>query len=157
MESLYSEKVGYKNGFLGDNTAGSSSARFGLGDAYKVAFVIEAASHASDLDITVNQHDAASGGTTKVLATENPYYEKLGAATKFTKTVPSSEVSNYVLTGFNGSTGTVVVEVLAEDLDRDLDFSHVSVTLAASGGARVVHTSIVSNDMRKSPAYDQDL
>ena len=50
----------------------------------------------------------------------------------------------------------VAIEVLAEDLDRDNGFNHVSLDFAASA-ARVVTCLQVHNQPRKKVAFDIDM
>lgn len=157
MDALLSEKVGIKTGFLGDLTGGQSSQRISLQKGYKLAVIIHLASAAFDLDVTFNQHDAPSAGNSKVLSHDNPYYKKVGAATKFTKVEQSVAASQIVDTDLNGAAGVVVFELLAEDLDRDNDFNHISVDIAQAAGARVACVELALHDMTKKPAYSEDL
>ena len=95
--------------------------RIGLEKGDRVAIIcIMGDSVGAVVDLTLKQHTAITAGTSKDLATSNPYYKKVGAATSFTKVTPVAEAANYVLsTDFAAQEGVVVFEVLGEELDNE--------------------------------------
>jgi len=155
MEAYLAEKNGIKLAFNGDLTAGGESARIDMGKGDRVSMVLYVPSHASDLDLTFRQHDAAAAGTSKDLLVKRSYFVKIDGNTKFTRKEQSVLAANIVDADFNGAAGLMVVEVLGEDMDRDLDFTHISVVIAA----RAVTGSAIYEvcEMRQKPAYSVSL
>lgn len=139
------------------NTAAITGARVDFGKCDKIAVIIDmGASVGATVQFTLKQHNAASGGTSKVLASANPYFKKVGAATYFTKVEQASAASLYDLSAdFAASAGLVVFEVLSEELDVDGGFTHFSVDVADSGAAKLVAAHYICSNMRYCPAYDQ--
>lgn len=137
------------------NTAAITGARVALKNFDKVAFVVEmGASAGAVVDFTLKQHNAASGGTSKVLATANPYFKKVGADDVFTKVEQTSAASNYVLSAdYAATAGIVVFEVLSEELDVDGGFSYVSLDVADSGAAKLIAMQAILSNARYIPAY----
>lgn len=138
------------------NTAAVTGNRVDMKNAQRVTFLIAlgAGTTTTTHGFTLRQHNAASAGTSKDLSVANPYYHKIGAATKFTKVDPAGVAAAvYDLHALLGdAVALVAFEVLAEDLDRSLDFEWVSLDTADSGGAQlgsvVAH---VCHDL--APAY----
>lgn len=130
-------------------------ARVSLADAFKVAIVVNMGdSVGAVVDFTLKQHNAASGGTSKVLSIMNPYFKKAGAATSFTKVLPTVAASNYVLSGdFAAQEGVVVFEVCAEDLDVEGGFSHISIEAADSTAAKLISVLYVAHKCKVNPAH----
>ena len=155
MDAYKIEKCGLKVGISGDFTAGVESARIDMGKGDRLAFLVRVESAATDLDVTFRQHDAASGGNSKDLETKRIYGVKLDAANVFTKKEQASLSANIVDSDFNGSAGLLVVEVLGEDLDRDNDFNHVSLQVAARAADGCVICDM--DQMRLRPAYQVEL
>lgn len=153
LNEYLAEAVGLKTGFLGDLNTGQSTSYIGLDKGYRLAVVIDVASHASDLDITFKQATSAAGAGVKDLVVNNAYFVKAGAATSFTKK-DSPAAANIVEADLNAAAGILVVEVLAEDLDRNNAFTHVKVDIADPGGARVGHALHCLHDIRQKPAYE---
>lgn len=137
------------------NAAAITGARVALKNFDKVAIMVDmGASVGAVVDFTLKQHTASSGGTSKVLATANPYFKKVGAADVFTKVEQTSAASNYVLSAdFATSAGLVVFEVLSEELDVDGGFSYVSIDMADSTAAKIVGAYYVLSNPRFEPAY----
>lgn len=133
--------------------------RIGLEKGDRVAIVcILGDSVGAVVDLTLNQHTAITAGASKVLATSNPYYKKVGAATSFTKVVPTSETSNYVLSAdLAAQEGVVVFEVLGEELDNEGGYNFVSVSAADSTAAKILSVLYVLRNVRFLPAYKLDL
>jgi hypothetical protein len=140
------------------NTAPVAGARIGLKDGDRLAIVINlGTSTAAELRVSLQQHNAASAGVSKDLEIQNPYFHKAGAATKFTKVDPTAPAATFDLDSvFNADGGVVVFEVLAEDLDVNGDFSHVSVNIADSAAAKLGAAVYVLEPSYK-PAYVTDL
>ena len=141
-----------------DLVAGQTGARVSLKGAEKVAFVVAIAAGAVTATLTLKQHNAASGGTTKNLEVDNPYFHKVGTAEIFTKVEPSAKAAAYVLGAVVGAAKAVIVlEVNAEDLDVDGGFSHVSIDTAAAGGACLGSVTAHAHENRALPCYNQAL
>jgi len=155
--ALLAETHGLKSGFLGDLNGGQESARFDMAKSHRLCFVVDVASLAADLDITLRQHDAAAAGNSKDLQIETAYYRKVAAETAFTKVDISTAAANFVDASFNGAVGMLVIEVQAEDLDDANGYQYVSLQVADPGGARVGSILEVGNHMRNLVAYSEDL
>lgn len=155
MEALFSEKVTMKTVAVPAdlNGAAVTGARIKLAKGFKLAIVANFGdSTAAVTDFTLQQHDAASAGNSKALAISNPYFHKVAAATTFTK-VAVSAASNIVPTVLAADEGIIVLEVLAEDLDRDNDYAWVSVNVADSTAVKIMSALYIVHDMREVPAY----
>jgi hypothetical protein len=137
------------------NTAAITGARINLGKGDKVAIVVSmGTSTAATAEFTLKQHTAASGGTTANLSVANPYYHKAGAATVFTKVLPSSAAAAYDLSSlFAADGGVVVFEVLGEDLNVDGGFAYVSVDVTDSAAAKLGSGMYVLGTLRHGPGY----
>ena len=156
MEGNFLEKCAVKSEVPADiNGSGLTGARVDMSKTYKLAIKVNYASAAAGADITLLQHDAASGGTSKALSISNAYYKSLAGAA-FTKEEISG-VSNITDADLNGSAGVIVVEINAEDLDVNNGFSFVSANLADPAVARVVAVDYVGHNLRVMPGYDQVL
>ena len=126
--------------------AGAASARInaGLSDRIGVLVIASAAT-----TITLSQHTAATGGTSKDLETDNYSYFKADGQTKFTITRPEELAldAEFVVPG----AGIFYVEVESSQLDTNGGFAYVS----AAGATSTV--LLMAVDMRHVPAYQQDL
>lgn len=159
-EAFLAEKIGLKQAFgPADADTAQTGARIGLAKGFRVAIVISmGTSTAAAVIASLKQHNAASGGTSKALSVANPYYVKAGAATAFTKVEPSSASDSVdVSATFAADGGLLVLEVLAEDLDVNNNFSHVSVDLADSTAAKIVSGVYHLHEMKNLPAYLETL
>lgn len=138
------------------NTAAITGTRVAMKNFDKIAVVVDmGASAGATVEFTLKQHTAASGGTSKVLATANPYFKKVGAADVFTKVEQSSAASVYDLSAdFAATAGLVVFEVLSEELDVDGGYSYFSVDMADSAAAKLVAAHYVMSNPRFVPAYN---
>lgn len=141
------------------NTAAVVGSRVSMAGADKIAIVISlGASTGAAVEIALKQHDAASSGNTKALAVSNPYFHKAGSATKFTKVEQTVDEDTYDLASlFAADGGVVVFEVLAEDLDVNNGYSHISVNVADSGAAKVGGGMYVLSNLRNEPGYSTDI
>lgn len=139
------------------NTAAITGARVGLAKADRCAIVCHMGdSTAALVEFTLQQHTAASGGTSKALTVANPYFHKKAALDVFTKVTPAAAASVYDLsTIFANDEGLVVFEVRGEDLDVDNGFAYVSVNVADSTAAKILSANYVLSDVRFAPAYNE--
>jgi hypothetical protein len=158
MEAFLMEKANVKQiaGPVDLNTAAVTGARIDMKNYKRVAFVVTLgdSTSATLVAFTTRQHNAASAGTSKDLVHANPYYYKAGAATVFTKVEPSSAAALVTLTtAFADEPGVVVIEVLAEDLDRANDFAWVSLDIGDSGAAKIGAVVAVGLEPVNKPAY----
>lgn len=160
MEQFLAEQKGLKLGAVpaSMNATPIEGARISLKEHRRVAIVCQfAASASAVLTASLKQHDAASGGTSKILEIANNYYHKVGAATKFTKVEVAVAEDSYDLAATVGNNAAIVVfEVLQEDLDVNGNFDHISVDLVGDATARVIAVSYVTEPEFK-PAYSLDL
>lgn len=150
------EKMAVKTGFLGDLTGGQESERIAMDKSNRVAIVCHLESAAVDFDLTLRQHDAAAAGNSKDLSKEIiRYFVKLDGETKFTE----KEVLNgaqIVDASLNGAKGIVIVEVLAEELDRE-GFGFISGIFTQGAVARVACVEYVAHQLKNFPGYDVEL
>jgi len=156
MEAYISEKMTFKQAAVPADLNGAAviGARIKLEKGFRVAIICSFGdSVAAVTSFTMNQHDAASGGTSKVLATSNPYFEKVAAATTFTK-VDVSDASVIAPVTLAADEGIYVFEILAEDLDRDNNFGWFSLDVADSTAAKIMSATYVLHDVRNLPAYE---
>lgn len=159
MEGYLSEKVTFKQLAVPANllTAPTTGARIQVAKGFRVTVVCNMGESTSGItDFTMKQHTASTGGTTKVLATSNPYFEKVDTDTSFTK-VAVSDASNIVPTTLAADPGIFIFEVLAEDLDRENGFSYFSLDAAEStglGNDKIMAAIYILNDVRNVPAYN---
>jgi hypothetical protein len=139
------------------NAAAITGARIGLKKGDKVAVILSmGTSTAATVSLSLKQHNAASGGSSKALSVANPYFHKAGAADVFTKVEPSVATDAYDVSAiFAADGGVLVLEVLSEQLDVDGGFTHFSVDIADSGAAKIAAGVYVLNDMRVKPAYSE--
>ena len=138
------------------NTAGLVGARIKMDKGFRLAIAVAlGASVGATVSVALKQHNAASGGTTKVLAIDNSYYVKAGlTAAAFTKVVPAVAADTYDLsTTFAAAAGVVVFEVLAEQLDTNNGFAWVSVEIADSVAAKLGAVSYIVHEAKELPAY----
>lgn len=138
------------------NATGLSCPRVKLDKAFRVAFVVSMGdSVAAVASFTLKQHNAASAGTTKDLVIDNPYFHKAGVATSFTKVQPTVASASYDLsTIFAAEEGVAVFEILADQLDVDNSFDHVSLEIAAPTAAKVFAPIYVLHEVKHAPAHE---
>lgn len=137
------------------NTAGLSGSRVAFKDAHRVAIVLNfGTSVGATVSVALKQHNAATAGVTKALAIDNIYFKKIGAATVFTKVQPEAKADTYSFDAdLASAAGIVVLEVLAEDLDVNGGFNHISVDVADSAVAKLAAVTYVI-DPKFKPAYE---
>jgi hypothetical protein len=156
MDNYLAEGAIIKSGILPQSNLGAlTGERINMGKSDRVAVVITlGATAGATVDITLQQHNAASGGTSKALSVDNNYYHKITAASVFTKVEPVSAASNYVLTGiFGGTSGVVVFEVSSSQLDVNGGFNFFSVNLAAATVAKIVSVEYIGHQPYKGSAH----
>lgn len=109
------------------------------------------------------QHTALVGGVSKKLVVKAPYFKKVGAATKFTKVIPTAEVvldTDYEInlsTDLDTASGVVVFEIDDCDLDSNGAFTHISVDLADTVNAKLVSVVYILGDNDQNPPYSKDI
>lgn len=142
-----------------DIIGGLTGARIGMAKGDRVAFVCQMGdSTGATVQLSLQQHDAASAGNSKALSIDNPYYHKVAAATVFTKVVPGAAASTFDVSAlFANDEGLVVFEVLGEQLDVDGGYAWVSLNAAAAGVAKILAAVYVQSDCRQLPAYSEAL
>ncbi len=156
-ENFLLEALNLKQGFLPVdlNTGANTGFRIPFSNCKRITFVVQMGdSTAAAIVASLQQHNAASSGTSKALSIANPYYHKIGTATSFTKVVPAAVASSFdVSTIFAADEGIVVFEVLAEDLDVEGDFNYVSLSIADSTAAKVGACLVICGGVTALPAY----
>lgn len=161
MSEFLMESKNIKQAFVPvDMNAGANTgARIKIDSGDRISYVLSMGdSTAAAVVLTVNQHNAASGGTSKVLAIANPYFSKKGAETSFTKVVPTSASETIdVSARFANDEGVVIVEVLGENVDVDSGFAWISVDCADATAAKIGAAIYMVSDLRYKPGYSQDL
>jgi hypothetical protein len=159
-ELLFDKNIKLAHEPVDMNTAAITGARIAMGKITgRVAIVcVMGDSTGATVQFTLKQHNASTGGTSKVLAVDNNYFKKVGAATYFTKVEPTAEASLYDLSAdFAAEPGVVVFEVLPEQLDTNGGFNHLSVDVADSGAAKLLSTIYVVDESAFAPGYAEAL
>ncbi len=157
MEKFLAEDKALKTvvGPVDLNTAAVTGARVNMAKAKRVTFIVVLAAGTSTTGhiVTLRQHTAATSGTSTDLASANPYYHKVGAATSFTKVVPGSAAAAKDIHSIVGDSASIVVfEVLAEELADGNGW--VSVDTSDVGGAQIgTVLALVETDFK--PGYEQ--
>jgi hypothetical protein len=139
------------------NTAQTGS-RVSMKGRNRVAFlcIFGTSTSATDLDVTLRQHNAATAGTSKDLSVSNVYYHKINAATVFTKVEPTAAAAAYDLFAAVGDNAAMYVfEVLAEDLDTANGFAWVSVDLGDTGATKLGTVLALTGGEELIPSYGQ--
>lgn len=139
------------------NTAAITGNRIKVAAGDRVAIVVSMGdSTAAVVTFDLDQHNAASAGTSKALSVANPYYHKKGAATSFTKVTPVAATDTYDLSSiFSDDEGVVVLEILGEQLDVDNGFAWISINALDSTAAKIGAGLYILGDLRFKPGYDQ--
>ena len=157
MEQFLAEKCGKKLAGLPQdiNGAGLTGSRIDMGKSHRVAVVVAFDDGAGNIELSLQQHDAASLGNSKALEIQEKYFIKKDAETSFTEVAAPGASADL---GVGGNSGIAIFEVLSEHLDRDNDFSHISANIASPGAnAKVVSVMYDAHLMRHKPAHDEDL
>lgn len=139
------------------NTAAISGARVKLSKFESLAILIQmGTSTAANVVFSLQQHNAASGGTSKALLIKKPYYYKAGAAVPFTKVEPTADGGDAeadLSTQFAADGGYVIFEVLPDDLDVNGGFAWASLQVEDSAAAKLIAASYVLRNAKFQPAY----
>ncbi len=141
------------------NDGANAGARISLKPGQRCAFLIAVGdSTAATFTVSMEQHDAANSGNSKVLNISNSYFYKNDGATVFTKVTPASPAATVSLaTPFAGNAGVAVFEVLASDLDVSGDFAWVSLNIADVTAAKLGAVIAVVGPCHLQPAYSDAL
>lgn len=151
MEAMVSEKINVELAYSHADVAAGSTERIGLANALRVHCAIRVESVAQDLVLTLKQHTALSGGTTKDLVRTLPVVVKVDTVDSVT--VDANGAAAVTLAELNGVAGYAIVEFLASDLEEG--YGYVSIAMA-SAAARLGSANYNSETIVK-PAYEQDL
>lgn len=136
----------------GDVAGTVAGGRIDMGKGDRLQIEVNCDAAAQDLVVTLQQHDAASGGNSKALQIDRKYFYKLAGAASKVKVDESGTASDTItVSAVNGTAGIVEIELLAEDLDVNGGFSYVSASLSA-GGAKVCSGVYKLFDLRNKPA-----
>lgn len=165
MEMLKMEKSNLKQAFVPAdlNGAGVTGERVSLSEGYRCAVVLSAGdSTGAGFTVSFQQHDAATGGTSKALNVQVNYYYKADAETSFTRVELRPDDSGLAASVdlaavFAAAEGIVVFEFLPEHLDAENNFSFLSVNIADPGAAKVVAGLYDIHNVKEVPAYSIDL
>lgn len=157
MEAYLLEKAIAKTvaGPVDLNTAAVTGGRVDVSHLKRLTFlvVVGAGTTTTTHGFTLKQHTAASAGTSYDLSVENPYFHKIGAATKFTKVQPGSAAAAYDLHALMADSASIVAfEILPEQLQADCKW--VSLDIADAGGAQL-GTVLAIGNCEFCPAYEQ--
>jgi hypothetical protein len=138
------------------NTAAITGARVGLKAFDKVTVLVDmGSSTAAVVEMTLKQHNASSGGTSKVLSSAAPHFHKVSPADIFTKVEVSSARSLVDLSAlFASAAGMVAIEIKSEELDVNGGFNWFSVDFADSTAAKLIAAYYLLGDARLLPAFD---
>lgn len=154
------EKLNLKSAFLPKDLNGAATVaeRISLEKAEKVTVVLTLGTSLTGADVVVSlkQHNLASGGTTAVLSVDNPYFKKVGAATKFTKVDPVAKADTFNLsTDFDTASGVLAFEVKASDLTEGNKF--FSIQLADATVAKLATAIYIVSEESFKPSFAQDI
>lgn len=135
------------------NTADNTGERIDMKNLKRCTFIaiLAAGNTTSAHSFALKQHTVSTAGTPAALEVSNPYFHKIGAATKFTKVDVTTAEDTYDLHALLGNSASIVVfEVLAEQLTEG--YRYVSLDIADAGGAQL-GTVIALGDAEYKPAY----
>ena len=155
MEANLLEKYNVKAMVPANITSGMTGARVPMKNVGRLTILVLLAGGTSVVANTVvlQQHNAASSGTTKAVEILNTYYHKIDAATEFTAVPVTTAEDTFNVHALVGDDAAVLAfEVLAEDLDRDNGFNHISADLGSAGVARYASIVYIVDGSFK-PAY----
>ena len=139
------------------NAAAVTGKRIKMDVATRLAIIAQFGdSTGAVVQLNLKQHDAESAGNTKALSTKLPWFVKTGSDTEFTK----KNAANASISQLDASTelaadeGTVIGEIVAEELDHENGYEWVSVDVADSTAAKIMSAEYVLHEVKKQPAYD---
>lgn len=160
MEAFLLEKNNLKVGLVAQalNAAGNG-ARINMRDHDRCTIIFQVGEGvATTFSASLQQHTLESAGQSKALEIANKYFVKADAATFFTKEEPdpfTGAASTFAVAELDTAEGLLVLEVLAENLDRDNGYSWISANLAAPGAARPVAILYQTHVCKHLPPYEQ--
>jgi hypothetical protein len=141
--------------------AAQTGARIAAGKGERVVVVVAmGTSAAATVQVTAKQHNAATGGTSKVvnIPAGAKYFKKAAAATVFTAVELAVDTSLFdVSADFSTVEGFLVLEIMPEYLDVNNNFGYVSVDIAAAGTAKLASTIYIVEDAKRMPAYQESI
>lgn len=157
MEGMFSEYNGIKANVPADlNGAALTGSVVDMKHSYRAAIAINyGGSTGAAVGITLKQTD---GTDTKDLSIKSSYFVKVGAETKYTK-VDFEGATLDLAAVLGDAAGHVVIEVLAEDMDRNNGFYGLSANLASAGAAvpKLASMEYILCDTRQRPSFETDL
>jgi hypothetical protein len=157
MEKFLCEDKVIKSVVLPGAFAAATGSRVSMANAKRVTFIVDVGvgTSTSAHKVILQQHDAATAGTSGDLEITNPYYKKINTATEFTKVDVRTATATYDLHSVLADYKAIVVfEVLAEDLTDGYGWVSVN-TGAATGTQSGVVIAIVEPDFK--PGYEQEV
>lgn len=155
---LYKNNV--KQAFLPKDLATATTGlRIHAGKGERITFLLSLgdSTAAATLALSLKQHNAATGGTTKALPVISKIYKKIGAATVFTESEPTVASDLVSLADFANDEGVVAVEVLPEQFDVNGGFTHFSVDLAVAGAAKLGGGVYIVSDCEYMAAFAESI
>jgi len=150
MECLFAECTGIKQAGVPKDINASAFAgeRISLAPMQRVAIVVSCDAGSEDVVVSFQEHTAAAAGDSKAFTHVSPIFLKKDAETVFTK------VTTFAGTEVNAVKGVIVFEILAEELDRNGGYTHISADVAAGTAAKVIDVLYLSHDMEHKPSYE---
>lgn len=155
MEGFLAEHKIIKPLPAGNIDANYATSRVSMVNNLRCAFILDlGASLEADVTINLLQHNAKVSGDTLPLTIDNPYFVKPvdAAIAKRYELDFLAEVSTLTITDLATKAGLVIVEVLAEDLDTNAGFTHVSLAMVDGAVAKTV-TALAIVTPKSKPAY----
>ena len=111
------------------------------------------------VSVSLDQHDAATAGSTASLNISRNYYVKSGADTSFTKTEIRSDESLSDTADISASVGAAegiaIFDVRPEDLDVNNSYAFASVNIADSTTAKITSVEYHVYDIKSGFGYEQ--
>lgn len=156
MEALKSELLQGKTGLEPQDIGATAaeSARLDLSKVNRVTVTVAlGAGTGTTCTLTLRQHTAASGGTSADVVSTVPFYYAADVDTAMTK-VEATGVAAMTIADLDTAAGLVEVPVYLDDLDEG--YRWVSLSLAASGSARIV-SMVYHVDTKNKAAYEVEL
>lgn len=153
MNSLLAEKQAVKKIIApgADVNGGVNGERIDMSEGFSCAAIIQCDNAASDLTISLRQHDAPTGGNSKDLSIDSVYLVQTGGSGAYSK---KSIVGNQIVEAdVNGAEGIIIVEVQQDDLDANGGFKYFSVDIS-SAAIKLCDGKYHLEAVRKKPAHE---
>ena len=158
MERLFSDIVRPIQGAApSDLDTAVTGKRIKMDKAERFAAILQVAtSLASTVQLNLRQHDAAAGGNSKALTTKTPWFVKEAADLAFTKkNAANAEISQAdASTELSTAAGTVIMNALAEDLDKENGYHWISVDIADTTVAKLGSLEYHLSQLEHKPGYE---